>query len=129
MVQAVLLAGPERRRRWSADERAEILTAAFAPGANVSEVARRYDVSTGLIYTWRRQALATEVGPAIVPAKVVDKLSKPLIDDMEIWIRDQRAKLSRFHDLAKAFDYMLNRWESFTRAVHVLTEAYPALRK
>ncbi|CAN7663815.1 IS66 family transposase [Rhizobium sp. LjRoot258] len=41
--------------------------------------------------------------------------SKPLIDEMEIWIRDQRAKLSRDHDLAKAFDYMLNRWESFTR--------------
>jgi len=43
--------------------------------------------------------------------------SKPLIDEMEIWIRDQRAKLSRDHDLAKAFDYMLNRWESFTRSL------------
>ena len=71
MAQAILLTGRERRRRWSRDERAEILAAAFAPGGIVSEVARRFDVSTGLIYTWRRQALAAEVGPAFVPARVV----------------------------------------------------------
>lgn len=72
MAQAILLAGPERRRRWSSGDRAEILTAAFASGANVSEVARRFDISTGLIYTWRRQALARENAPAFVPATVVD---------------------------------------------------------
>jgi transposase len=71
MAQAILLTGRERRRRWSRDERAEILAAAFAPDGIVSEVARRFDVSTGLIYTWRRQALAAEVGPAFVPARVV----------------------------------------------------------
>lgn len=41
-------------------------------GAVVCEVARRFDVATGLIYTWRRQALAQEAGPAFVPAKLVD---------------------------------------------------------
>ncbi|MEF0941662.1 IS66 family transposase [Rhizobium sp. BR 362] len=44
-----------------------------------------------------------------------EQFSRPLINEMEIWVRDQRAKLSRDNDLAKAFDYMLNRWESFTR--------------
>ena len=74
MAQAILLTGQERRRRWSPDDRLEILEAAFAPGANVSEVARRFDVSTGLIYTWRRQALSVAVtdGPAFVPATVLD---------------------------------------------------------
>jgi len=43
------------------------------------------------------------------------QLSKPLIGDMEIWIREHRARLPRDNDLAKAFDYILNRWESFTR--------------
>ncbi|OWK23489.1 hypothetical protein AJ87_33460 [Rhizobium yanglingense] len=33
--------------------------------------------------------------------------SKPLIVDMELWMREQRAKLSRSNDQAKAFDYML----------------------
>ncbi len=43
------------------------------------------------------------------------QLSKPLVNDMEIWMREQRSRLSRDTDLAKAFDYMLNRWEAFTR--------------
>ncbi len=72
MAQAILLTGQERRRRWSPDQRLEILEAAFAPGANVSEVARRFDVSTGLLYTWRCQALTVKDGPAFVPATVLD---------------------------------------------------------
>jgi len=71
MAQAILLTGQERRRRWSPDDRQEILEAAFAPGANVSEVARRFDVSTGLLYTWRRQVLSVKDGPAFVPATVL----------------------------------------------------------
>jgi transposase len=33
-----------------------ILSAAFAPGAVVTQVARENDISTGLIYKWREQA-------------------------------------------------------------------------
>lgn len=44
-----------------------------------------------------------------------EQFSRPLINEMGIWVRDQRAKLSRDNDLAKAFDYMPNRSESFTR--------------
>ncbi len=72
MGHAVLLTGPERRRRWSLEDRAQILAEAFAPGAVVSEVARRFEISTGLIYTWRRQTLVQEAGPAFVPAKLVE---------------------------------------------------------
>ena len=43
------------------------------------------------------------------------KLSAPLIADLEIWMRQQRARLSRGNDLARALDYMLKRWPSFTR--------------
>ncbi|MDB5737912.1 MAG: transposase family protein [Sphingomonas bacterium] len=55
MGQITVFSGPERRRRWSDEERLEILNEAFAPGACVAEVARRRDVSTALIYTWRRK--------------------------------------------------------------------------
>ena len=55
MSRMTVLTGPERRRRWSDDERLRILTEAFSPGACVSEVARRHDVSTALIYGWRRK--------------------------------------------------------------------------
>ena len=55
MGQITVMTGPERRRRWSEEERIEILAEAFAPGACVADVSRRRDVSTSLIYTWRRK--------------------------------------------------------------------------
>ena len=55
MGQISVLTGPERRRRWSENERSRIVSEAFAPGSCVTHVARAHDVSTGLIYTWRRR--------------------------------------------------------------------------
>ena len=46
---------------------------------------------------------------------VRQELSAPLIADLEAWMREQRAKLSRRNDIAKAMDYMLKRWTAFTR--------------
>ena len=53
-----LISGTSRRRRWSDEERAWILTESFAPGANISAVARRHGVSGGLLHCWRKQARA-----------------------------------------------------------------------
>ena len=55
MGQISVLTGPERRRRWSGDEWHRIVAEAFAPGSCVAQVARDHDISTGLIYTWRRR--------------------------------------------------------------------------
>ncbi len=41
--------------------------------------------------------------------------SAPLVAELEAWMLQTRDKLSRGHDLAKAFSYMLRRWPSFTR--------------
>jgi transposase len=41
--------------------------------------------------------------------------SRPLIAELEIWMRQQRALLSTKNDTAKAINYSLNRWPSFTR--------------
>lgn len=57
MGQVTVFSGPERRRRWSEEERLQILSEAFAPGACVAEVCRRHDISSALIYTWRRKLL------------------------------------------------------------------------
>ena len=40
--------------------------------------------------------------------------SKPLVEELQDYMREQRAKLSRGHDLAKAIDYILKRWAAFT---------------
>src|SRR3546814_653064 len=77
MSQVTLFSGPERRRRWSEDERLQILNEAFAPGSCVAEVSRRYDVSTSLIYAWRRKFRAALSGPVFAEAIVADELQPP----------------------------------------------------
>ena len=47
MGQVTVFSGPERRRRWSDEERLQIVAEAFAPGARVADVCRRHDVSSG----------------------------------------------------------------------------------
>jgi Transposase IS66 family len=41
--------------------------------------------------------------------------SRPLVDDLETWLREQLGKLSSKADLVKAISYLLSRWASFTR--------------
>ena len=43
------------------------------------------------------------------------ELSAPLIAELHTWLTTQLARLSRNHDLAKAINYMLRRWDAFTR--------------
>ena len=44
-------------------------------------------------------------------------LSRPLVADLETWMRAERPRLSRGSDVAKAMDYMLKRWPAFTRFI------------
>lgn len=41
--------------------------------------------------------------------------AKPLVHNLEVWLRAQRRRLSPKSETAKAIDYMLKRWPSFTR--------------
>ena len=54
MARVEVITGIERRRRWSEDQKRAIVAAAFAPGAVVSEVARRAEICPGQIYRWRQ---------------------------------------------------------------------------
>src|SRR5258707_7790470 len=51
-----VLTGPARRRRWSAEDKARIIAETLAPGARVSEVARRWQVCSQQVLGWRRAA-------------------------------------------------------------------------
>ena len=70
--------GSRRRpyRTWPASLKREIVEASFAPGASASVVARRYDVNTNQLFSWRKQyregllGLADPSGPALVPVRV-----------------------------------------------------------
>ena len=54
--RAEVLTAPERRRRWSVEQKLAIVAELARSGSSGAVVARRYGISTGLLYTWRRQA-------------------------------------------------------------------------
>jgi transposase len=62
--------GVERRRRWGREDKLRIVRESLAPNVVVTEVARRHEVSTGLLYTWRKQALAGLLG-GFMPVRIV----------------------------------------------------------
>jgi transposase len=50
-----LITRGERRRRWSIEEKREIVAESLAPGVGPSEVIRKHGISSGQLYTWRQQ--------------------------------------------------------------------------
>ena len=74
-----LITGETRRRRWTTEEKAEILAESFQPGASVSEVARRHGMNRGLLWTWRHEARkrAAAARQTFVPIRIVDETTPP----------------------------------------------------
>lgn len=94
MSQITLLTG-DRRRLFSQEQKLAILEEAFAPGAHVAAVARRHEISTGQLYTWRRKAMAAIAGPAFVEAVASDPPKASEIDaSMVIRIEMATARIS-----------------------------------
>src|SRR5215210_2181994 len=63
----------QRRRRWSAEEKARIVQETYAPGMSVSLVARQHGVAPNQVFTWRRlyaegALSAVGAGEEVVPA-------------------------------------------------------------
>lgn len=71
-----IITGVERRRRWSAAEKLGIVAETEQPGAGIAEVARRYEISRGLLWNWRSQVrrgvLRPEAQAVFVPVRVID---------------------------------------------------------
>jgi len=53
------------RRRWSDAEKLEILAEAFRPGVRVCDVIAHREVSSSLIYTWRKQLREGQLAGAV----------------------------------------------------------------
>jgi transposase len=48
-------------------------------------------------------------------ARVRQERSRPLMIELQTWLREQRARLSKNSDTTKAINYSLNRWDAFAR--------------
>jgi transposase len=66
-----------RRRRWSADAKAEIMLEALEPGAVVSEVARRHDVRPQQLFGWLRDARKSPEAPTTFVPVVIEPAATP----------------------------------------------------
>jgi transposase len=91
----------ENARRQAAGKKAVVLSPIAI------EVVRRIDALFDIERTINGK-------PAEERRAVRQELSRPLVEALQIYMREQRTKLSRGHDLAKAIDYILKRWTAFT---------------
>ena len=68
-----ILTGEPRRKTWPKEFKASVIAETFAPGANISAVARRHGVSIGLVHYWRKCARdggfggTTDDAPRFIP--------------------------------------------------------------
>ena len=74
-----IITGVERRRRWSAAEKLRIVAETEQPGAGIAEIARRHEVSRGLLWNWRSQVrrgvLRPEPPAVFVPVRLLGEPS------------------------------------------------------
>jgi transposase len=72
-----IITGVERRRRWSAAEKLRIVAETEQPGAGIAEIARRYEISRGLLWNWRslvrRGVLRPGPQAVFVPVRVISE--------------------------------------------------------
>jgi transposase len=67
-----VITGRQRRRRWTAEEKAGIVAESLEADANISDVARRHGLARGLLTIWRRQLLGggQEPGQSFAAVKI-----------------------------------------------------------
>ena len=69
----VVTVSDEKRRRWSAAEKAALVRETYEPGMNVSLVARKHGISASQLFNWRKLdreggLVAVNAGESVVPA-------------------------------------------------------------
>jgi transposase len=57
--------GTERRRRWSLQDKLQIVGETLQPGVTVTEVARRHGLAPSVVFSWRRLAREGRLGDAV----------------------------------------------------------------
>jgi transposase len=78
-----VLTGPERRRRWSSDEKLAMVRESLEPGKSVSMVARQHGVNPNQLFHWRKlyqngSLSAVSAGEEVVPASELSEALKQI---------------------------------------------------
>jgi transposase len=95
-LRGSVLLGPERRRRWSTEEKLRILAQSVAAGSSPSLTCRLHGISSGQLYTWRKQFRTGELTgfiPVAVESEPVARLPPP-----ETTVEAPQVSLTAPHD-------------------------------
>ena len=84
MARVEFITGLERRRRWSAEQKRAIVAESLAPGAVVTEIARRAEICPGQIYRWRQEIGVGHGFAQVLIAPVGDDAECPAAPAIEI---------------------------------------------
>jgi transposase len=61
-VPVEVIVRAERRRVWTPEQKRDIVAESLGPDLTPTEVARKYGIGSGLLYTWRQQILTGPMG-------------------------------------------------------------------
>src|SRR3954466_8968078 len=56
-----IITGTDRRRSWTLEQKRKIVAESLGPALTPTEVARKYSISSGQLYTWRQQVLGGQM--------------------------------------------------------------------
>jgi transposase len=76
-----VITGVARRRRWSTQQKLQIVAESLQSGETISTVARRHGVAANLLYRWRRLmseggAMAVSADESVVGASAIRRLEE-----------------------------------------------------
>jgi transposase len=72
-----LITRGERRRVWTEEQKREIVDESLGPALTPTEVARKYGISTGLLYGWRQKILGRQIACLPRPAPRFARVEMP----------------------------------------------------
>ena len=75
------------RRRWTLEQKLGMLRDAFGSGGGVRTAIERHEVSSGQLYTWRRQAMSGEL-TGFAPPALMSAAADACADFAEVVITD-----------------------------------------
>jgi transposase len=67
----------ERRRAWTEEQKREIVAESLGPALTPTEVARKYGISTGLLYGWRQKILGRQMACLSHPTPCFAQVEMP----------------------------------------------------
>jgi transposase len=88
MVRGEVITTVERRRRWSREEKEQLVAASFEPGVTVSAIARSAGMHASQLFRWRKELcqrsdarephfLPVEIVPVPTPSSTKEQVQAP----------------------------------------------------